>query len=93
MFSKVKTGTASGSSGFKRLSGWNITETAGATAQVSVRDASGGNILFLINLAANESIGESYGASPLDSAGFGAENFAFYFSVDSGTVRWTAFGA
>ena len=93
MFSKVATGTASGSSGFQRLTGWQVSETAGASAVVTIRDASSGNILSHLNIGANQTVGESYGASPITPASFGAENFSFYFSVDSGTVRWTAYGA
>ena len=92
-FAKIATGTSSATSGFKSLTGYTIAETAAAAAVVTIRDASGGNILWRINLAANESMGDNWGGVAISPTGFGAENFAFFFSVDSGTVRWTAFGA
>ena len=87
MFSKVVTNTSSGSSGFQNLSGWQVSETAGAAAVVTIRDGSSGNILAHLNIGANQTVGEAYGSSPLTPAAFAAENFTFYFSVDSGTVR------
>jgi len=92
MFAVVKTGTSSASSGLKALTGWQISETAGAAAVVTIRDGSGGNVLAHINIGANQTVGEAYGENPIIPDDFGAGNFAFFFSVDSGTVRWTAYG-
>lgn len=48
---------------------WNFAETAGATANVVLRDEGvGGTIIIRVNLAANESVGEHY-AIPLGLKG------------------------
>lgn len=90
-FSKIATNTTSGSSGFATLSGYTIAETAGAAAVVNIREASGGTVLWRINLAANESMGEQF-SDPVTLLGVVANTTAFFFEVASGTVRWTAYG-
>lgn len=89
MFSSIATGVVSGASGFGTLSGYTITETAGFPAQVSLREAASGTIVALINLVAFETVREQFGDNPITFTGDG---FKFYFSVDVGTVRWTAYG-
>jgi hypothetical protein len=91
MFAGIATGTSSAATGFINLTGFVVTETAGAAATFTFRDASAGTIYFRVNLAANESAGEQFGENPIISYA-GGSTTGFYASVDTGTVRWTAFG-
>ena len=88
MFSRWVTGTSSATTGFRTLTGFIFQETAGAVATVTVRDQSAGGILWGVNLAAKETVGDQFGENPVASE-FGRD---FYVSVDAGTVRWTVFG-
>jgi hypothetical protein len=88
MWSNVATNTSSGASGFSTLTGYTISETAGAAAVVTVRTGASGTTLWRITLAANETMGDQFGDNPVVPP----STTNIYFSVDSGAVRWTAFG-
>jgi hypothetical protein len=92
MFVGAVTGTSSATTGLKNLTGFVVTETAGAVATFTFRDASSGNIYLRLNLAANECVGDQFGENPVTTYGAGGTALNWYASVDTGTVRWTAFG-
>ena len=89
MFSSIKFGTASASSGFSTLTGYSVTETTkAAAAVVTFRNAASGTVLWTVNLVAGETTSEQFGQNPV-VAEYGG---TFYVSVDSGTVQYAVFG-
>lgn len=89
MFSALKFGTASVSTGFRTITGYTITETSQVNgAVVTFRDAAAGTILWTVNLKAGETAREQFGENPF-AATFGAD---VYLSLDSGTVQFAVYG-
>lgn len=88
MFSKYQSGTASTQTPVSIMTGWNLSETAGSTALINLRDGGvGGTIIQRVTLAANESVGEQYGDNPLTLV-----TGNVYVEVNSGAVRWNVYG-
>lgn len=100
---KAKSGTASGGTGIMNLTGWSITETAGAPAAATVNIRAGGAagpIIFVREIEANGDDTVSW-AHPVDANASASVNGAtlhdqansWYFEITTGTVRWTACGS
>lgn len=63
------------------ITGWNFAETAGGTAEVTIRDGGASGIIIVdIKLAAGQSVGESYHDPVVCST-------SLYVKVESGTIR------
>ena len=90
MIAKSETGTASGASTLTMLSGWNVAETAGAAAVVTLRKyhetPASGEVVAVIKLAADASDSVAL-EHPIDIA-----PGPLYCEVTSGAARWAVYG-
>jgi hypothetical protein len=79
--------TASGATGLTHLTGYQMTETAGAAARVRIREGDvTGKIVADIRLPADAVMGEQFGF------GLVSETGVFYLEVVSGTVQVALYG-
>lgn len=90
MIAKSETGTASAASTLTMLSGWTVSETADATAVVTLRKynatAANGAVVARITLAAGGTSAVSLD-HPID-----VTPAPLYVEVTSGAVRWSVYG-
>lgn len=82
--------TASAQTTLTQLFGFNVTETAGASAELQILDGgSGGAIAFDVKLAAGQSVGDMW-EHPV--AGTSHTSAGWYWKAASGSIRGALIG-